>query len=242
MIELTPEAQRRVAEYLDEVRESLRACPSVESEDISRDIMEHIEAELADCARPVGPESLAAVLERLGSPRQWVPEEELSWWGKIIHRLHRGPEDWRLAYLAFAVLIPGTLVLGPLGILGSFLLARARIALTPKHEISDAQKWLLYPSLVLVYIPLGLFLLLWPTLLVTASVDHAGLIIASFVVGLWWLILGLFAKRLATSIQRIFRPFADDFEGKLAKKLMVIGAGLTILSALAGVLVLIYTA
>jgi len=79
------------------------------------------------------------------------------WWRKIIFRMRSGPEDWRLAYISFALLAAGLLTLpyAPAGIvliLAGFLASRAAIAETGDPKKLKAQKWLLYPSLITVYI------------------------------------------------------------------------------------------
>ncbi|MHC4295297.1 MAG: HAAS signaling domain-containing protein [Planctomycetota bacterium] len=236
MIELTPEARQQLDQYLNEVGTYLRACPSIDAEEVHRDIMEHIETELAEHAQPVDAKPLTAVLERLGSPRQWIPEAELPWLRKIVFRLHKGPEDWRLAYLSFAMLIPGVMILGPLGILGSFLLSRAAIAMTPNTKKLDARKWLLYPSLILVYIPIALFLLFWPVLLAGFTPPAYRATFGSLATGAWLIVCGLSANKLAPLLQRIFYPFVGVFEGRLRKKLIFVGAILVVLSVLVTVL------
>jgi hypothetical protein len=73
--------------------------------------------------------------------------------------LLRGPEDRRLAYLSFGVFAIGvlTVVLFPLALVVSYILSRAGIALAREKGIplDGAQRWLLYPPVVLV--SLGLF-------------------------------------------------------------------------------------
>lgn len=183
MIELTPEAQRRLDGYLDEVKTYLQACSSVDGEEVRRDIMSHIEAELEGCDRPVEAGKLGAILERLGSPRQWMPEEEITWWRKILLRLRRGPEDWRLAYITFGLLVIGVLLGWVFGnvyrsprferrsfneevfvffVVLSFIMARASLAVAYGREKLGARRWLLYPPLLIVYLFLALCVLLWP--------------------------------------------------------------------------------
>ena len=110
MIELTTRAHKHLDRYLGEVRASLAACPSVDSVDVERDVREHIDKSLSESPKPVDLPDLARVLEQLGSPSQWVTEEELPWRRKlrlrirrIVTRLCSGPEDFRLAYLSIAL-------------------------------------------------------------------------------------------------------------------------------------------
>ena len=84
MIELTDDARKCLDDYLGEMRASLAGCRSVDSLDVERDVMEHIEKSLAEAPSPVESAALEAVLEQLGSPSQWIPEEELSWWRKLV--------------------------------------------------------------------------------------------------------------------------------------------------------------
>ncbi|MHC5076890.1 MAG: hypothetical protein ACYTFM_10725, partial [Planctomycetota bacterium] len=79
---------------------------------MEQNVKEHIENELNEVSEPVTFDDLDAVLKKLGSPEKWIPEEEISWWRKIALRLRCGPEDWRLAYLSFALLILSLLTKG----------------------------------------------------------------------------------------------------------------------------------
>jgi hypothetical protein len=89
MIELTSPAQKHLDSYLGELRTTLAGCRSVDSFDVERDVMEHIEKSLSEAATPVDLSALSDVLERLGSPSQWIPEEELSWRRKAFVRLRQ---------------------------------------------------------------------------------------------------------------------------------------------------------
>ena len=61
--------------YLRRLRRSLAACPSVDRQEVERDVREHIEMELADAPEPVSRRALERVLEQLGNPAQWVTAE-----------------------------------------------------------------------------------------------------------------------------------------------------------------------
>ena len=120
MVQFTPDAEHRLGEYLRQVRSAAARSPGVSPDDIEADIREHIAAEFHAAVRPVGLAELEAVLVRLGPPAQWVsanstarPAEVLAgqarsfreWvrqtWRALLAVLWRGPEDWRLPYLAF---------------------------------------------------------------------------------------------------------------------------------------------
>ncbi|NQV35989.1 MAG: hypothetical protein HQ515_25075 [Phycisphaeraceae bacterium] len=167
MIEMNLSAQKTLDQYLRQVHAYLRGSASVDAGDVEQSIHEHVETELADVSRPVTAEQLTDVLKRLGSPRQWVPEEELPWWRRMILHWQVGPDEWRLAYLSFALLLIGLTGLSsgsPIGvlILGSALLSRAALSTVDDLQVLKGQKWLLYPGLFTVYGPLALFIMFWP--------------------------------------------------------------------------------
>ena len=102
MINLSDSAKKCLDGYLQQVRTYLRGCKTVDADEVERNVIEHIESEFESATAAVSFEELDTVLQRLGSPRQWIPEEELPWWRKTIFRLRTGPEDWRLAYISLA--------------------------------------------------------------------------------------------------------------------------------------------
>ena len=74
----TPEAQDTLERYQARVNAVFRAHPSVNADELEREIQFHIEAELSGAPAPITAPRLHEVIERLGDPRQWVPDEELA--------------------------------------------------------------------------------------------------------------------------------------------------------------------
>lgn len=249
MKNLTDSAQNRLDKYLSQARTSLHTCTSVDADEVERDIREHIETELQGMSEPVSLKDLEVVLDRLGSPSQWVPEEEIPWWRKIILRLRTGPEDWRLAYISFALFLLALLLGGEaflVLLLASFCISRAVVASATELDELRGKKWLIYPSLITVYAPILLFILLWPLILffglpyefrhwlylsdhtqlglarVPYNVSASPLLIPIFV-GLWWTILGIIGCTGPRLFKVIFRPFADQLKRKWAGLLLAIG-------------------
>jgi hypothetical protein len=245
MVELTDSARHCLDAYLALVRSSLRHCPSVDVADVERDVVEHIQHALSGTEGPVDTAELREVLRRLGSPSQWVPREELSRVQRAVLALRTGPEDLRLGYLAFG-LLAGTLLAAAclnhnlgfagmvpflvLGIAANFLLARASLSATP--DLGEAERWLIYPSLVVVYVPMTALLLLWPlpvavlaeALLHDAAHNLEALAwtqqyplgtITALTLGtlgsLWWAFLGFVAWRWPEVVRDCFAPFAGKF-------------------------------
>lgn len=260
MIELTENAQKSLDRYLHQARAYLKGAKSVDAAEVEQNITEHIENELSGAAEPVSAEELETVLEKLGSPQQWVPEEELSWWRKMMLHLQTGPEDWRLAYISFGLFVFGVLLLlggemlvvaGVILIAAGFIAARAAVSVVEEATLLKAQKWLLYPSLITVYLGLLGFLLTLPLFALMPAfaewerelidrfkiTDDAHLWIAASVVfaaslGLWWIVQGLILVVRPTIPRKLFRPFGAGFNRKWALALIFLGIVVLVASIL----------
>lgn len=154
MIDLTPEARKRFEDYLQRTRNALRGTRAVEAAEVELNVIEHVELALAGVPGPVGPEPLQTVLEQLGPPERWLPDEETPLWRRILGRLSVGPEDWRLTYLAFGVTVlmiltfpVGGVILLPV----AFFLSRATVELIESRgEDLGARRWLVLPPIWMV--------------------------------------------------------------------------------------------
>ncbi len=150
----------------------------------------------------------------------------------MILRLRTGPEDWRLAYISFGLFVVGVARLPLFGfftvafavltatptslvlIVASYLVARATISESRDPKELKAQRWLLYPSLILVHSLLSILLLLWPLAL-----------------------LGNLARGMEHSVRRSYEQFADDLDYWCVawfSMMAVLGAWWTILGAKLG--------
>ena len=252
MIKLSDSAKECLDRYVKQMRAYLWGCKRVDTDEVERNIIEHIESELEGTTAAVSFEELDAVLKRLGSPRQWVPEEELPWWRKVIVQLRTGPEDWRLAYLSFGLLVLGFLfftfselffvVAG-----ASFIVARAALSAASDREELGVQRWLIYPPLIVAYCLVGPLLFLGGTFIAGGVADlvcdstwvrrvaHMGtaILVVSFittVTALWWTILGIALCMWPGPVRSLFKPFADWFNRKWAIALTCTGLGLLILT------------
>lgn len=279
MADLTPQARELLQEYLRQVRSFVSAAGKADPEDVLRDVQEHIERELHGAVSPVSADDLGRVLDRLGEPSSWISTDDLPWWRKTILRLRIGPEDWRLAYATFGIILVGVLFgwifcetsrwgdavrhefnWSALAIFTaiSFVLARATIAGHGSSKvIPPAQKWMIYPPLIAVYIFLATIILGWAPLAAGATywtyvwelsgiregvaasprhqfsaAAHTGAV-ASAVGGLWWAALGLLLRiRLGPVAQAVFRPLLDDCLKVVRKVILIAGIGLLIAAAM----------
>lgn len=136
MTRLTPEAQAYLDEYLEDVRSAVTGHASISPDDIEQDVRDHVSAALEGAGDRITAPQVAAVLDRLGPPDQWVADERRSIWKYLTDRLKpvghkaveqikalpgeayqagrglaarvRGmPRDWRLAYIAFGLFALG---------------------------------------------------------------------------------------------------------------------------------------
>lgn len=287
MVEFNEGAKLCLEEYLKKIKEYLRHSKTINVEEVTQNIIDHIEEELGHTSAPVSVDELNAVLEKLGSPERWISEDDLPLWRKVLMRLHFGPEDWRLSYFSFVLLIISlcllpqhrfdlaVLVMFPVvamhnGIsfvlfIASFILARAVIRI---HSLQNqqivAQKWLVYPTLILMYLPLTIVLLLWPIppLVLVASdgleqwpaayniwinitnttnggvkytLIWIGLI--TFIASIWWIILSFLFFKKSLFFKKIFFPFLGDIDKSTIKIIMRILVLLMFFSFCVGLLI-----
>ncbi|HYN10095.1 MAG TPA: hypothetical protein VES67_22105 [Vicinamibacterales bacterium] len=247
---LMSDAQRELDRYLRRVNAALRAHPSVDAEEVERDIRGHIAAELADSPALVTEARLRDVLNRLGSPHQWVPTDELPPWRKLLVSIRSASQDWRLAFVTFALFVGGFLTgrLGVVLLLASIPMARATLALLEEEgETLGARRWLVYPPLVVTYVTLLMALFAAPPGLIVTAADPTVRedmrrwfpqpfwvslpIVVGLVAGLWWAMLGLLAARFVRWARLLFWPFADWFERRHAIHIVRVGFAIAALAA-----------
>jgi hypothetical protein len=172
--------------------------------------------------------------------------------GAVSAWLDRPPDDWRLAYIAFGLLVPGV-ILWPL-LIPSFCAARAAVARArERDEPLGARRWLVYPPLVLVSLLLVVPLFLWPllpageaasdlwrskrdafqSLLPLLPRDLVEGLVFTYVMAaslaVWWVALGAVLWALPRLAVALFRPFADGFGRRHAGYLVLTGLAIVAL-------------
>ena len=256
MIDFTPDAKRRFDEYLLRMRVSLRGTRAVEPEEVEQNVIEHVELALAGAPSPIGPERLDTVLEQLGPPERWLPDDERPAWRRAMDRVMAGPEDWRLAYASLGLMLLMMLTF-PIGgvmlLLPAFVLSRAVVALMEERgETLGARKWLVLPPIVLALVlicagallaPAGAFgALLSEVGLRELGLDYANrfergrlfLGVLSISTGAWWIVLsGVFAM-LMRPFRALFAPVTSGLKRGHALVLTIAGV---VVAAIGAVLV-----
>jgi hypothetical protein len=250
---LTPEAQRTLDRYLQAVRLTTRGT-GLPAAEVEADVREHIASALESEAAPVDDPALARVLERLGPPGVWVPDEEVSAWRRTVRRLAQGPEDWRLAYVCFGLMALGA-VTAPFGglvlMIPAYFLARAARALAREQGTElGARRWLIDPALWSFALPFALLLLTGPVppLLVWGISEDGFLRLAgvsgrgdtprsigvyaamtAMAFGAWWMLIAAVGAATLEALRQLLLPLA---EGLRRRHLATLGlAGMVCLAA-----------
>jgi hypothetical protein len=256
MIDLTPEARTRFDQYLERMHRALRGSRAVEASEVEQNVREHVEIALGGASAPIGADRLDEVLAQLGPPDRWLSEDERPWWRRALQRISDGPEDWRVAYVAFGAFALGLLLL-PIGfglvfLICAFFLSRAEIELlATRDEALGARRWLVLPaiwamllgvSLLALVVPVGLMggvaigegALYKLTDLPSDMRTNVGFIALS--AGVWWLILsGIFAA-VVRPYRAFFLPASEHLSRKHAAVLALIGL---MIGAIGGVLLFV---
>ncbi len=253
---LTPAADRSLDRYLKQLRLTLRGT-SVDVSEIETDVRDHIEQALMDQAHPVSKSDLEGVLKELGSPSQWVPEDEIPYLRRLIHRIQAGPEDWRLAYLCFGLTMLGIVTApigGPLLWIPAYFLGRAAVAAAvERDEPLGARRWLVYPPIVLFSLTLTMLLLAGPFVYPAVAgvetgyldrlvdgalwelppITHAATVasVMAIAVGFWWLLAAPLSIPLRRSLAALILPLANSYRRGHALALMAAGAVLVVFGA-----------
>lgn len=179
----TPEADARFTEYLAHARAALAGCDELSPDDVEQDIRAHVAAEFPPGCGWVRLDQLEPVLARLGRPEQWVSDGGPSTWRRGVNwvrarpaavrrrvrdvaaQFRTGTDDWRLAYLTFGTFLAAIIVF-PLAVVllpVSYILGRAALSMARERGTPlGSQRWLVYPPLVIVSLPLLVGLFLWP--------------------------------------------------------------------------------
>ena len=256
MVVLSPDAQGHLDHFLKQIRAALSGQPSIDVGEIERDVLGHIDAELSGAAEPVPAHRLLAVLDRLGEPSEWVPQGESSW-RRPFTALQSRPGDWRLASVAFGslllvlILMVGPVMLWPLPLVLpaiGFVSARVTVGLLDERgEELGMRKWLVFPPLLVVYVPVLVALAGGPALplanflnddpgarsRLAAFVDASPWIAVpgavALVLGCWWTLLGVVAVQLTSSVRAVFRPFANRYDRRHATRLALTGVALAVI-------------
>ena len=246
---LTPEANARFEQYLHQMRSALRGSRAVEATEVEQNVREHVEIALAGAEGPVDSTRLGSVLEQLGPPDRWPTDDDRPWWRRALHTISQGPEDWRLAYLAFGAfafaLVTFPFGIGVLFMIAAFLFSRATVdLLTERGEPLGARRWLILPAIWVVLLMIALPALIVPIvgfsglgisdgridILDNERAPHGSIErmrvevgFVAAVAGTWWLVLAGLVTALMKPIRAIFYPVTANLSRKHTGVLALVG-------------------
>jgi HAAS len=238
MMEMTPAARQQLDDYLQRLRSELRATRAEVAEEVEQSVREHIEIALDDAPTPVSGTDMIGILDRLGSPEQWLGEEERA----VASRIgHSGADDSRLPYVALGLVLASIvsfMFFGFLLLIPAMFVSRAWIEQKRERgEPLGSKRWLVYPSIALVLAFVALLLLLGPPLGAMALVHgHSGPLfdvlmesrfnagLGAVMFGAWWIIAGALCAAFIRPIRFVFLPLLDRVRRKHFAVLSAIGA------------------
>ena len=242
MMDMTPAAHQQLDDYLQRLRSNLRAAQPEVAEEVEQGVREHIEIALEAVPAPVSGTDMIAILDRLGSPEQWLAEEARA----VVDRSgDSGADDSRLPYVAFGLVLASIVTFmffGFLLLIPALFASRAWIEQKRERgEPLGSKRWLVYPSIALVLAAVALLFLLVPPLasmgLVRADVARSFDIpveavgqlrfdagVRALMIGAWWMIAGGLCAAFVRPMRFVFLPLLDRVRRKHFAALSAIGA------------------
>lgn len=248
MIDLTPEAQQKLDAYLQRVRTELAGSRTVAADEVEQDLREHVDVALAGAAGPVDSARITIILDRLGAPERWLPDEDRPLWRRALARVQTAPEDWRLAYASLALFVFAVLLI-PVGfgvvlLIASFLLSRAYCEyMRSRGDDLGARRWLVYPPIALILaVTLGAIVIGPAAPLMAWAVEGHGAArfldvpaasygqvrfysgLAGIAFGSWWIIAAGLMTAFLRPLRFVFAPLLDGIRPRHFAVLAAIGA------------------
>ena len=263
MIEMTPAARERLDNYLQRLRTELHGTRAVVADEVEQSVREHIEIALAQAQTPVGATEVIGILDRLGPPERWLADEERPMWRRALDRaidqVRSGPDEWRLAYLAFGLFL-ASIVFLPIGglllLIPAMFVSRAWVELARERgEPLGARRWLVFPAIAVVLaFATGLLIIGPPLPLLALGLTNdryeqifdvpdteAGQLrfllgMGGVLFGSWWILAAGFCAAFVRPIRFLFAPLLD----RLAPRHFAVLAAIGTLVAAAGAALIYY--
>ena len=236
----TSDASQHFEAWLGRVRLSVAGDPTLDVDEIAQDLRAHVHAELAATPEPVTRGELDRVLNSLGNPTQWSDTLKPPRPAPAV-RFYTGATDtvtdWQqklagewgkpvLLVLLTLIAIPTfDDVIGIPLMAFAYFVARSQLTYGPE-QAAGRRKWMLYFPLavgsgLLVGIVLGFPL----TFDGTGRSNQFELL---WVLGSWWVLVGILAAREPRRVRAALKPFADTFDASHGRMLSMLGAAFLI--------------
>ena len=230
----SPDASDLFEAWLGRVKLSVAADPTLNADDITQDLRAHVHAELATSPEPVTRGEVERVLDSLGNPTQWSDTVKAGRPPTTV-RFYTGAtdtvSDWQqklagdwgmpvLVVLLTLISIP-TIdnVVGVPLLVFAYFVARSVVIYSPE-KLVGMKKWMIYFPLAI-----GAGLLTGLVLGFPMTFDSGGRqqFQQMWVLGSWWIIVGIVSSREPKLVRAALKPFAAGFEASQGRTLAAIG-------------------
>ena len=242
----TPDASEMFEAWLGRVRLSMAGDPSIDAEDVTQDLRAHVHAELEAMPEPVSVGALERVLDSLGNPTQWSdvarePHEKSADWitrniTDVLTAWQRQlADDWGVPVLLVVITlfaIPTFDWIGAPLLIVAYFVARSCVTYSPHLLVGRRRLMVYFPLAVGAGLLTGL-VLGFP--LSFRSVSHEGYgnqFETLWVLGLWWILVGIVAAREPKHVRTALKPFAETFDASHGRMLSLIGLAFLIASTI----------
>jgi hypothetical protein len=229
-----PDASDLLEAWLGRVRLSMAGDPTLNAEDITQDLRAHVHAELEASPEPVTRGELERVLDGLGNPTQWTdPGKAAPPPPKV--RFYTGASDtvsdWQqklagewgmpvLIVLLTIIAIPTfDDVVGVPLLVFAYFVARSKVTYAGS-TLSGAMKWMVYFPLAIGAGVLTGLVLGFPLTLQSGFPQPFE---SMWVLGAWWIVVGIAASREPKLVRSALKPFASTFDAAQARVLAAVG-------------------
>lgn len=237
----TPDASTHFEAWLGRVRSSVAGDPSLDPDDIAQDLRAHVHAELEAVPEPVSVGALERVLDSLGNPTQWsdtlppAAGSSSAWFRRNVTDLvtawqQRLASDWGLPSLLFVltlVAIPTFNWIGAPLLVFAYFVARSHVTYAPQPVVGR-KRWLVYAPLAM---GAGVFAGLVLGFPLTFRAGYRDRFETIWILGSWWVLVGILAAREPRRVRSALKPFADGFDQSHGRMLSLVGAAFLIASS-----------
>lgn len=238
----TTDASEHFETWLGRVRASVAGDPSVDAEDVAQDLRAHVHAELEASPEPVTVGAVEHVLASLGNPAQWSdslqapPRARGDWFTRHVVDV---VSEWQKKLAGDSALPLLLVVLTGLAIPTfdegtgialmalAYFVARAQVTHAPQ-TIAGRKKWIFYFPLALGAGVLAGLVLGFPLFLRGGSASFSDHFEALWVLGSWWILVGVLAAREPRRVRWALAPFASAFDRSHGHTLALVGAAFMI--------------
>jgi hypothetical protein len=242
----TPDASEHFEAWLGRVRLSMAADPSINADDVAQDLRAHVHAELEAMPEPVSVGALERVLDSLGNPTQWSetarePRQKPADWitrnvtDVVTAWQQRLADDWGLPVLLVVmtlIAIPTFDWIGAPLLVIAYFVARSCVNYSPHLLVGHRRLMIYFPLAVGAGLLTGLVLGFPLSFRSVNSGGYHNQFETLWVLGSWWILVGIVGAREPKHVRTALKPFAESFDASHGRMLSLIGLAFLIASTI----------